>query len=394
MKRMLFVIGALALVLPACRQATPGAIGPSPASPRATASPSTTPTSQPSIPATLGSWRLLPKAPIAAPYARAGVWDGTELLVAGRVSVPQGGSYDVAAAYNPTTGTWRKLPPAPGPEGSYEGGDRAVWTGTEMLLWGVTNTAYKSATNTWRKLPQPPAGAGGPSVAVWTGKQMIGWGGGCCGDVYSDGAAYTPATNSWTMLPASPLSGRHTTGAWTGKEMILIGGSDDEGGHLFADAAAYNPAAHTWRTLRSMPAPRSNATAVWDGTEILVVGGRGANGLYARGVAFNPSTNRWRWLPAMEFPREGHVAVWTGKQLLVWGGTTGPEGSMTTPGHGEAYHPLTNRWSALPKAPIRGRAGAIGVWARNQMIVWGGFPVADGDHGQLVDGAAYRPGNP
>jgi hypothetical protein len=373
----------------ACSGRQQGSPTASATSPSTTTRPSTPETPSPKV----GAWQSLPTAPIATPYVATGVWDGTHFLVVGRVSLRKAPySNDVGAAYDPSKNAWQKLPGAPGPEGNFEGGDRSVWTGSEMLLWGVTNTAFDPATNTWRHLPPPPAGAGGPSVVVWTGTQMIGWGGGCCGGVDSDGAAYTEATTSWKKLPPSPLSGRHTTGAWDGTEMIVAGGDDSDGGHVFADAAAYDPTRRTWRSLPPMPVPRTGATAVWDGKEMLVVGGGrtpGLDHLLARGVAYDPTTNRWRWLPPMQFPREGQVAVWAGTKLLVWGGATQVGGRTTVPPHGEAYDPATNTWSGLPTAPIRGRVSSVAVWTGAEMVVWGGYPVAGGR--PFDDGAAYYP---
>jgi hypothetical protein len=346
----------------------------------------------------LGTWQRLPAAPIAVPYTRASVWTGTEMLIFGRVTSLKGGFatgkyFDVAAAYNPATETWRKLHPGPGFRGGSEGHDEAVWTGSEMLVTGITNAAYKPATNHWRLLPAPPEGWGAPAFTVWTGRQLIGWGGGCCGDSNAWGAAYTPATNSWEMLPPAPLAGRQgTVGAWTGTELIIVGGNDADG-KVFATAAAYNPATLSWRRLPPLPAPRTGATATWDGTEVLVVGGRRAGmDLYADGVGYNPSTNRWRRLPAMGTSREGHVAVWTGSRLLVWGGGTIRGRAFVAPPHGLAYDPVTNRWSPLPVSPLRGRFGATAVWTGAKMILWGGRPVVYGSGALFADGAAYTPG--
>jgi hypothetical protein len=346
------------------------------------------------------TWRRMADAPIAAPYIRASVWTGRELLILGRV-MPQGGDgsdADVAAAYDPATGTWRVLAAGPDREGGYEGDDKVVWTGTEMLVWGITNKAYDPATDRWRPLPDPPSYWGSPAVAVWTGAQMIGWGGGCCGDAVAGGDAYTPSTDSWEELPPAPLSGRQVmTGAWDGKELILAGGSDADG-HVFAGAAAYNPVTRSWRRLPSLPEPRTGATATWDGKEILVVGGRGdGNGqgdLYADGVAYDPSTNRWRPLPAMETSRIGHVAVWTGAELLVWGGQSFGDGGFDTPPHGMAYDPGTNAWSPLPKAPLLARIGATAAWTGTAMIVWGGVAVGEDPPRIMADGAAYAPETP
>jgi hypothetical protein len=93
-------------------------------------------------------------------------------------------------------------------------------------------------------------------------------------------------------MPASPLSGRwRPYSAWTGTELLVIGGNTEEG--ALTDAAAYNPATRTWRSLPSMPARRAGATAVWTGNELLIWGGNAAaepRGQLADGAAFRPTS--------------------------------------------------------------------------------------------------------
>jgi hypothetical protein len=349
------------------------------------------PTTQPTSPTVAGIWQRLPAAPIpAGVYEFAGVWSGRELLIYGAVH-DRGGPHAAGAAYSPATGTWRKLPPAPSPVEVMEGGYRAVWTGTELLGSGMgLNAAYNPATNSWRRL----SGTFGGSI--WTGRQVLGWGGGCCGAVEAEGTAYTPATDTSQRLPRGPLAARETTMAWTGNELVIVGGKNLEG-TTYADAAAYNPSRRTWRPLPPMPEPRAGATATWTGTEVLVVGGFGPSSnvrpyvrLYTDGVAYSPATNRWRHLPTMgDSGRTGHTATWTGRQLLVWGGQTLRADSWTTPGHGVVFDPSSNRWSALPKSVLRGRSGHVAVWTGTQMLIWGGNVVAPG--GTVNDGAAYQP---
>jgi hypothetical protein len=360
-------------------------------SPPATGGPTQT-TTIPQI--TVGTWKRLPAAPVPAGlYEYSGVWSGRELLLYGVVHPSKGAPYGAGAAYNPATNTWRKLPPAPFRAETMEGGYATVWTGSEMLGQGLgLNVAYDPTTNRWRGIP---AFSDSTAVTAWTGRQALSWGGGCCGSDSAEGAAYTPATNSRQQLPPAPLAGRHTSGAWTGRELVIVGGNNTDG-KIFADAAAYNPTTRTWRRLPPLPAPRAAATATWTGTEVLVVGGHHGDiahgGLYADGVAYNPATNRWRQLPSMEVGRIGHSAVWTGRQLLVWGGQTVRAGVRAAPPHGLAYDPAANRWSALPAAPLRGRTGHLAVWTGSQMLVWGGSAARDPDPGQRFDnGAAYRP---
>jgi N-acetylneuraminic acid mutarotase len=352
------------------------------------------------------TWRRIGALPVERDYftpAQA-VWDGEEMLVVvTSMENPSGFCRETVIGYDPAADAWRVITRVPTPKGCYEGVDRPVWTGHELLTWGISNAAYDPSTDTWRKLPSPPAGAGGPSVVVWTGTQMIGWGGGCCDQELADGAAYTPATNSWRMLPPSPLLGRHATGVWTGTEMIVAGGSGyDEHGHdtHFRDAAAYDPKTRTWRKLPPMPVARGGGyytqeyTAVWDGTEMLMIGGtpgeHASSPPLARGVAYSPSRNAWRWLTPMAYPRSGFVSAWTGDQLVVWGGV-GVGGAI--PPSGETYDPATDAWSSLPRAPLRARVGAVAIWTDSEMVVWGG---QDARHPETVlfDGAALTPEAP
>jgi hypothetical protein len=125
----------------------------------------------------LGIWRRFAPAPIPADPAGsyAGVWTGRELLVSAvvfdhRGAIPKGRS--VATAYHPATGRWRRLPPAPGQVVNGEGGYHAVWTGRELLGWGMgLHAAYNPASNRWRPIATAPIGA--PSITVWTGRQVL-----------------------------------------------------------------------------------------------------------------------------------------------------------------------------------------------------------------------------
>ncbi|HEY6708153.1 MAG TPA: kelch repeat-containing protein [Actinomycetota bacterium] len=374
-------------------------VAPSPNPPAATPGipdTSTTP-APPTSQAQAGSWQWLPAAPIPAGATYAGVWTGSELLVHGayfRFEDEKSVGRSVGAAYRPTTRTWRVLPPAPGPLQNMEGGYHAIWTGRELLGWGMgLDAAYNPATNRWRRIA--PGGSAW-AVRVWTGRQVLTWGGGCCGDDVAGGAAYTPATNRWSNLPAAPLAGRQqTAGVWTGSELIVVGGNNTDG-KVFADAAAYDPVTRSWRRLPPMPEARTGATVTWNGREVLVVGGQGRFGdrarPYADGVAYSPASNAWRRLPAMDSGRIWHSAVCTGRQLLVWGGQTRAGDSWTAPAHGLTYDRAANRWLPLPRSPLRGRTGHLAVWTGSQLLIWGGIPVRHSDPEKpFADGAAYTP---
>jgi hypothetical protein len=334
-------------------------------------------------------WHPLPAAPIRVDSGLSGVWTDKELIVSGVRSGPDGTfveSTDVAAAYNPTTSTWRRLPRPPKMDG-YCRRDVA-WTGKEMLVWGCDQVAFDPSTDRWRRLPRAPGGEG---IVVWTGKEMIGWGGGCCGDAWSGGEAYRPAADTWRTLAPSPLAPeQRPVGAWTGRELILlVSGIDPASGKpwpaRFARAAAYDPTTDTWRRIAPLPAAREGAGAVWDGREVLVVGGDRV------GLAYDPKTNGWRRLSPMPSSRVDVTAIWSGTRLLVWGFRSHASARPAAP---LVYDPKSDRWSALPRAPLRGVGQSV-VWTGHRLLVLGGvIGTPSGTNippRHLTSGAAFTP---
>ena len=310
------------------------------------------------------AWSALPKAPVRVDAGLTSVWTGKELIVSG-VRMGRGGTFigstDVAAAYNPPTGEWRRLARPP-KTASYCRRD-AVWASRVMLVWGCSQLAYDPYADTWRQLPQAPTGEG---IAVWTGRELIGWGGGCCGDAWADGSAFDAATGSWRKLARSPLvPSQGGIGAWTGRELLLVvSGIQAVDGKpapaSLARAAAYNPATDTWRRIASPPLTglRSGHAGAWDGHELIILGA-GANGRTV--LAYRPATNRWRLLARLPFRVSSAQAFWTGQRLLVWGGAESARAL--------SYDPQTNRWSVLPRPPLQG-SGQAAVWTGRRLLVW------------------------
>jgi len=352
-----------------------------------------------------GMWRLLPQAPIGqAGQGFTGVWTGSRMIVFGGVTNidEQGIRIYAGAIYDPATDSWSSLPDL---RTGNPYGYKTVWTGTELVAFSPLGSyAYNPRTNRWRRLPvERKGGAGG--VVVWTGREVIDWGGGCCAEASSGGGAYDPTTNRWRRLAPSPLAASQgPIGAWTGRELIiLVSGLDPSSGKpypaSFARAAAYNPTTDTWRGIAPPPALRDRATAVWDGHEVLLVGGAVIRQtpqpwpLTRSVLGYNPATNRWRRLAPLESGRVDCAVVWTGKRLLVWGGQAGTRRfSIQRPPRGFAYDPATNRWTKLPKAPLRGRVSPAAVWTGKTMIVWGGGGLPN--YRSFTDGAAFTPATP
>ena len=114
-------------------------------------------------------------------------------------------------------------------------------------------------------------------TAMWTGTEMIVWGGFSGSRLFSDGAAFDPATDRWSKLPRSPLSPRIApVGVWTGREMLVFGGSGSRAS--LSDGAAFDPTTGSWRRLAPIPSSLggnltgSGSYAVWTGTTMLAWG--------------------------------------------------------------------------------------------------------------------------
>jgi Kelch motif len=175
-------------------------------------------------------YRQLPRSPLAPSQGPVGAWTGRELVLLVSGLDPDGKPYPArfarAAAYNPTTNTWRRIAPAP------EAGGSAVWDGRELLVAGAgadarAAFAYRPATNRWRRLASLPAGRVG-GTAVWSGRQLYLWGGQSRGGLKSlrDGIAYDPRTNRWSAIPQAPLRRGvgGSTVVWTGRGLLVWGG--------------------------------------------------------------------------------------------------------------------------------------------------------------------------
>jgi hypothetical protein len=151
---------------------------------------------------------------------------------------------------------------------------------------------------------------------------------------------------------------------------------------------------------------------VWTGRDVIVFGGTSVDGdVLADGAAWDPASNAWHRVPASPLgPRDGAVVAWAGDRLVVWGGATvppaaadpppsgdaaAPSGGTTGPpasemrADGAAYVPATDRWVPVAAAPIPARTGAESVWTGRRLVVTGGYH--DGEDADRTDGAALDP---
>ncbi len=320
------------------------------------------------------------------------------------------------------------------------GSSAAVWTGSEMIVWGGSaadgqpfgdGARYDPVARTWTMLPEAPIAARRDTATVWTGTEMLIWGGGDNGTSFTDGAAFNPTTNTWRTLPAFDLGStiRPTT-AWTGSEMIVI-----EGINGTANGAAFNPTTNTWRTIATPPGrfmvPYPDA--VWTGTEMVATLAQPPDDAPII-AAYHPATDTWRTLtddiPSGSDDRAVPSLVWTGSVLLVlnvtdntireWDPATGQWSTFDElepdtarqihhpvwTGHTvvfsngspavDQFNPTTGLWSTVTvEQPIEKRLDPVSLWADGILLTWGGLiTTPDRTYVAASDGTAWRPPTP
>jgi len=347
---------------------------------------------------TNNTWTATADTPTARQFHTA-VWTGSEMIIWGGEN-SAGNALNTGGRYNPSTDSWTATSTTNAPGARYY--HTAVWTGSEMIVWGGTfnypgsdlNTGgrYNPSTDTWTATSI----TGTPSArvvhtAVWTGSEMVVWGGLFYDGTFhylNAGGRYNPSMNTWTAISTTnaPDARIHHTAVWTGSEMIVWGGALDVSFGSLNTGGRYNPSTNTWTATSTTNAPdaRAHHTAVWTGSEMIVWGGGDGTDTGGR---YNPSTNTWTATSttnAAHF-RTSHTAVWTGSEMIVWGGFFGVASDVNTGGR---YNPISNSWTttSTTNAPAA-RRRPTAVWTGSQMIIWGGYSQFNG--GPFPTGGRY-----
>ena len=194
----------------------------------------------------------------------------------------------------------------------------AVWTGTEVIIWGgrvgnmalLDGAAYNPSTDTWRTIASNSWGH--PAAhAVWTGTEMVVL-------AKNGGAAYDPATDTWHDLPLlGEGSGAFLAPVWTGQELLGIGldvAPNDASVSLTTSVLGADDA--TWEQRSSTDVggnafdTSSDQQVVWTGSEAVVWSGFGP------GWAYDPKADGWREIPATT---EGSAGAATFQPVAVDG---------------------------------------------------------------------------
>ena len=236
----------------------------------------------------------------------------------------------------------------------------SVWTGREAIFWRWPEATvtyggrYNPATDSWNLLHKPMLPTTPTGIPGMDRTEMIVYGG---DQFQSNAKRYKPATDSWTDATTVERPGHrdHHGAVWTGKEMIVWGGSIDTGissqGWPLQSRHRYLDAISLERPRRSSHVAGQrvdrNEAIFWGGYDQLFT-------YYNDGGRYNPQTDSWTKTNLLKAPSP-RVAqgVWTGKEMLLWGGANDSSGGRynpaTTPGR-------VRRWST-PRRCAGGGAG-------------------------------------
>lgn len=260
------------------------------------------------------AWTSIEEAPIEGRWFHSAIWTGEEMIVWGG---RQPGLYNDGAAYDPDSDTWRVIAESPLRPRS---GHISVWTGDEMIIFGGhispdnndyigDAAAYNPTTDSWRELP----GAGLPprmgAAALWTGDRLVVWGGVNTNGWLGDGAIYDPATDSWRPMSESPLDARQNAAMVLDGDSIVIAGGVHNAESFEVPAARYNLQTDSWETLD--PAPTSGEWPLVAGDTVALLPANST--LLLDGDLYE--------VPALPTdPQFGGAAIYTGEELVVLGG--------------------------------------------------------------------------
>jgi hypothetical protein len=199
---------------------------------------------------------------------------------------------------------------------------------------------------------------------------MIVWGGGTSdGVLMADGAAFDPVSNTWRLLAAAPMSPPlYHVAAWTGDEMLIVGGVDER------DSAAYSPATDTWTPIEGPPFPLDSHSdtavgSVWTGQELI------AWSISTDQVAaYAPDLDTWRVLPPTGLVGDTGVLRWTGASLYAFANSVNSYPNETA--LAAVHLNQEGGWDSLPPAEFStddhniGGDARLTAWAGDRFIAW------------------------
>ena len=254
-----------------------------------------------------GKWHRLPESPFGSAFG-VGAWTGEEMVVID-------GWSRRAAGYDPASRRWTTYPRMPGPRFA----SAAVWIGNELVVTTrrgehALALALDPSSRSWRELPPVPPALHAIGSAVWTGVALV---------VASPepveesstpqrprAAAYYPTADCWVELPDVPGEGGLIALHAAGDSVLAVTGSGDEDPGVVV--SILDLASGAWTSASPSGLVDDGNAGVWTGTELAILSRERNNGAI-RNSAYDPATDSWRVLdPACRTETSSGV-VWTGE---------------------------------------------------------------------------------
>lgn len=351
-----------------------------------------------------GHWSVLARSPLGGRANGTVVWTGRQLIEAGGEPPGRfgdgvgGGAGTGTAAFDPQTGTWRRI--ASLPNASLAVNALPVWTGTRLFLLAgpQTSTAtsparaavYNPAANRWSWTPPAPIDA--PLVgaaAVWSGGRVVV--ATIAGDLVHGTrlatAEYDPAAREWSAIPLVLPRGHGAAGvAMVATRRSVVVWS------LWSRSREYSPGNFTiysgvdvfrllgrrWIRQRvRWPQHQTVDQPLFTGSRILL----GAAQIWcgscshpapfdANGWTANPATLRVSKLPHGPLDDLRPQILWSGgaEIALNAGGELGGPHFRVLPGDMAFLDLRAMRWYRGPRAPSKIAFGMPAVWDGSHLL--------------------------
>jgi hypothetical protein len=230
---------------------------------------------------------VMPNPPLAVRGDVVAVWTGDELVVWGgdveafNMGLPgEDRAYNDGAAFSLVTRMWRAMAPSPLPANAESAAAAATNDGV-VIARGTKVAKWNAETNTWTRLIDAPRAV---NDLVVTEDLVLS---------YSANAVLDLTTGAWKELPPPPEQLERSATAWTGTELVVIGGPGTP--FTSAKAIALDPKARTWRRLANPPSDThaEALSADWDGTRVVAVN------YDMKAIAYYPENDSWAKLPSV-----------------------------------------------------------------------------------------------
>ncbi len=209
----------------------------------------------------------------------------------------------------------------------------------------------------WRALPPPPLGPRELAAGLWTGREVLVAGGsdtppcppsaGCVPAGRAplrDGAAFDPATGRWRRIARAPVAFAFASTALAGRTAYLLAPGDASRPRAPRALLAYRVDRDRWRRLRP---PRRRDTLIAAGGRLVAAAWDARPQVRVRG--------RWRSLPRDPLGGgiRGRSFAWTGSELvqIACASASPVDGPCLL--RAAAYDFGTGAWRRLPDAAIQ-----------------------------------------